>query len=281
MRNSWSDPPERDAGLRFGAPALTPFVKRILFATVGVFLFQFALSFSPAALGAFERWFAIDPSAWKSIFLPIWQPLTYGFLHSTGSPSHILWNMLWLYFMGTMLEGIVGGRRFLAVYLGAMIVGGLLQLLFSFLTDERGLILGASGATLGITVAMATLRPHTTILLLFIPITLRTLAIVYVALDVFQALADARDHTGGVARFAHLGGAAFGFAAVRAGWIWRDPFAEVERRIARRREVGRVRDRERVDEILAKINREGIQSLTSGERSALKRASRRGDPRRP
>lgn len=273
MARTWSD----RGGGGIALPVLTPVVKRVILATCGVFLLQFAVSLVDRSSSFLERWFGVFPLYWESLYFPVWQVGTYGFLHSTHEFGHILWNMLWVYFLGTMLEGIVGGRRFLSTYLGAMVAGGVLQLLASLvLPGNGGFVIGASGAALGVTLAMATLRPQTVVILLFIPVTLRTLAIIHVGKDVFELLLAFRDGgNDGVAHFAHLGGAAFGFAAARFGWVWRDPFAEVGRVLERRRAQSKVRDAERLDQLLAKINREGIQSLSAGERAFLKRASKR------
>src|SRR5262252_7046162 len=59
----------------------------------------------------------------------IWQLITFQFLHSTPWPWHVLFNCLGLYFFGRPVEEIVGGRRFLGLYLLAGIAGGLTQVL--------------------------------------------------------------------------------------------------------------------------------------------------------
>ena len=78
-----------------------------------------------------------------------------------------------------------------------------------------------------------------------------------------------------MARFAHLSGALFGYLAVRRSWIWSDPVAGLGAWRDRRERERAGSERERLDELLAKINREGIQSLTGRERAFLKRVSQR------
>ena len=73
----------------------------------------------------------------------------------------------------------------------------------------------------------------------------------------------------------HLAGAAYGFCAARFGWIWSDPLARLEARVEVRNESNRVDDARKLDELLQKINREGIQSLSTRERAFLKRMSAR------
>ena len=77
-----------------------------------------------------------------------------------------------------------------------------------------------------------------------------------------------------VAYLAHLTGAAWGYALVKLGWIWRDPLESLEAWRARSRERNALADEQRLDELLKKINREGIHSLTAREKAFLKRASK-------
>ena len=53
--------------------------------------------------------------------------LTYAFLH--GCVGHIFFNMLTLYFFGGDLDMFLGRRRFLTLYLGSALAGGLAALL--------------------------------------------------------------------------------------------------------------------------------------------------------
>jgi membrane associated rhomboid family serine protease len=284
MRPNWYEPAETPAGgggLQYAMPPVTTVVKRLILANAAVFLVCWLSTFQEtAALWAWARdTLGLDPSAWVRWFplLPVWQLLTYGFLHDVNNLFHLLGNMLFLYFLGTLLEGIVGARRFLTTYLAGLLAGGLGTLAIGLAMKESRPTIGASGAVLAVVVATAVLRPNTRVIFIIFPITLKTLAIIYVGLDVFYALSEFRDGGGGgnVARFAHLAGAAYGFFAARRGWVWRDPLQGVADWRARR-EVERERtDRERVDQLLAKINREGIQSLSSAERAFLKRASKR------
>ena len=264
-------------GMRVALPPLTPVVKRLLLANVGVFLALFFVGWlSPGAEGASLRWLGLAPPLWREAFplLPIWQLLTYGFLH--GGIGHLFWNMLQLYFFGTMLEGEIGSRRFLSFYAAAVLLGGVAQLVASLVSGQGGYAIGASGGVLGVVVAAAVLQPRALVFLLFIPITLKWLAIAVVAMDVFSMLDGLkRGVADGVAHWAHLGGAAFGFLAARLRWIYLDPLARLRARKAIAREDRRQSDEERMDELLEKIHREGIGSLTRSERSFLERVSSR------
>jgi len=272
--------------MQFAMPRMTPMVRRLLIVNAGVFLATFVaylVSTDGDAWAPIRRWLGVTPSLWSGDgvgVLPVWQILTYGFLHDVHSPFHIIGNMLFLYFLGTMLEGIVGGRRLLLLFLTSLILAGLVTLLLGVLTGERLSTVGASGAVMGVVVATAALRPKTRIIFLLFPISLATLAAIYVGMDVFYGLLSFKGRDTGVAHFAHLAGAAWGFVAVKMGWVWWDPVAGFERMSEKRSARKEATEVHRVDELLAKIHRHGIQSLSPGEREFLKRSSTRGgDPR--
>ncbi len=79
-----------------------------------------------------------------------WQLLTSQFTHV--APLHIGVNMLALYFLGPALEQVLGGARFLAVYLVSGMCGSAAVMLLS---DPHGQTLGASGAIFGLLGALA------------------------------------------------------------------------------------------------------------------------------
>jgi membrane associated rhomboid family serine protease len=254
----------------------SPAVKVLLIANLALFLLTDVGMRGVGGGTLYQRTlelFALAPDVWKSWFplVPVWQLLTYGFLH--GSGWHLLSNLLFLYFLGTLLEGLIGTRRFVAFYLMALAVAGFLQLMVGMF--RPGLILGASGGVLAIVCAMATLQPSMRVIFIIVPLTLKVLAWIYVGLDILGAIQQLKGGGGQVASVAHLAGAAFGYVAARKGWIWRDPVALVEAARERRSQAAEAGERERLDDLLAKISREGISSLTSGEKSFLKKMSRR------
>jgi membrane associated rhomboid family serine protease len=70
--------------------------------------------------------------------------LTAGFLHD--GLLHILFNMVFLWFMGQMLEPAIGRLNFVVVYFVALLAGSFGALLF----EPRAGTVGASGACFGI-----------------------------------------------------------------------------------------------------------------------------------
>ncbi|GCE27143.1 hypothetical protein KDA_26270 [Dictyobacter alpinus] len=75
-----------------------------------------------------------------------WRLFTAMFLHDPTNIYHIALNMLSLYFVGQGVEIIYGKWRYLAIYLGSGILGGITFLFLS----PGGVAVGASGAIFGI-----------------------------------------------------------------------------------------------------------------------------------
>lgn len=278
MQNAWQDPPDHGqygGGPQLALPPMTPVTRWLLMANAVVWGASLVLWHLSGPLGrSLYTFFTLDPAAWRNWFplIPVWQLVSYGFLHSVSDPLHLLFNLLWLYFFGTFLEGLIGSRRFLTTYMVAMVLGGLVQVLVFVAQGSSTPTVGASGAVMGVVIATATLRPNMRVLFLFVPLTLRTIALVKVGLDLFYLISG----TGGSTAFVvHLVGAAWGFAAVRTGLIWRDPLEVLERRREQARREKEQDDAQRLDELLKRIHREGIGSLSQRDRAFLNRVSKR------
>ena len=91
-------PPRGGGGrMRFAFPPLTPVVRGLLIANVAIFIIR-ALPW-PDYLGLLG---AMDAD--RFLHGQIWRAVTYQYLHSQESAFHLLFNMIGLYFLGTMLE---------------------------------------------------------------------------------------------------------------------------------------------------------------------------------
>ncbi len=260
-----------------GAGGVPPVVRNLLIANlaIGVLaLVLFRVGGMTAAVEAVYQWLQLDVQGWRELFplVPVWQLVTYGFLHDPGDFWHLLMNMLGLYFFGSMLEQIVGSRRLLVFYVASVVVGGIAHLVYSLALGAETSVVGASGAVLFLVVALAVLRPRTTVLFFFIPVQIWVLAAVYVAISLFGLL-QARDD--GTAHMVHLAGALFGFAAAKLGWLWFDPVEALEKRRAEKVVQDRHGDEERLDRLLERIHKDGIGSLSASEREFLRRMSAR------
>ena len=265
-------------------PPLTPWVRRLLIANVTVFVFLMVVGLGSLGLqSTVIDLFGLDPDMWRSYVPAVWQLGTYAFLHDMGGLGHLLFNMLVLYFFGTMLEGIIGSRRFITHYMGAAMAGGLLHLVVELSKGNEAYLpaIGASGAVMGVVVATATLRPHTQVLFIFIPVKLWVMAALYVASDLYPLIRElsGAGRSGNVAHIIHLGGALYGFLGARYGLLMKDPWAILERKRAVAAAERSLGDRQRLDALLEKINREGIGSLSRSEKAFLKKASERGQQR--
>ena len=191
--------------------------------------------------------------------------------------GHLFFNMLTLYFFGGMLESSLGGRRFGLFYFSALAVAALTHVMVTPLLGWGLPAIGASGACLAVLIASAAMRPNAVVYLLVFPVKLKYVAGALVVVDVFQVLVQLQGGpSDGTAIYVHLGGALYGFLAVRLRWIYSDPVATFERKRAVASAERLVSDEARMDQLLARIKRDGLGALSSAEREFLKRQSERG-----
>jgi membrane associated rhomboid family serine protease len=216
-----------------------------------------------------------------------YQLLSYGFLHSPHDLWHIVMNMFVLWMFGRDVEYRYGRREFLAFYLVAIIVAGLVWTVAEIPNrNQFGLnMLGASGGVSAMVILFAMNFPHRMVLFMFvIPMPMWVLAVIIVGMDAMGAM----NRTGDVAFTAHLGGALFGFLYYQWGWRFERwlPTGSMAKRLRPKPRL-RVIDPDqldatdsRVDDILKKIQEQGQDSLTRGERRILEQASREYQKRR-
>jgi membrane associated rhomboid family serine protease len=96
---------------------------------------------------------AISPTSGEFIGVAAgeyWRLITGGFLHDPTNPLHLAFNMYVLYWLGTMLEPVLGHARFLALYFASLLAGSFGALL---LTSPQAATTGASGAVFGLMAA--------------------------------------------------------------------------------------------------------------------------------
>jgi len=230
-----------------------------------------------------DNWVTIIGVLYDDWYWAPWQAyrlLTYGFLHSPNDLWHIAMNMFVLWMFGRDVEYRYGRREFLAFYLVAIVVAGLVWTIAEVPNAGTSTMLGASGGVSAMVILFAMNFPHRMVLFMFfIPMPMWVLAVLVVGIDAWNAMArpDA-----GVAFTAHLGGALFGFLYYQWGWRlerWL-PSRDWGKRLRPKPKL-RVIDPDqvdstdsRVDEILKKIQEQGQDSLTRGERRILEQASR-------
>ena len=168
------------------------------------------------------RWFAlytIGTSEFHS-----WQIITHMFMH--GGFWHILFNMYTLWMFGSVMERMIGEKKFLIFYfvcgLGSVALHAGVE---HFLTPgATSVCVGASGAIYGIIIGYAMLFPESKLTLLLPPVTLsaKWMVIIFAGIELFTGIGTLTGSTGlfaSVAHFAHLGGMLFGWLLIK---YWRD-----------------------------------------------------------
>ncbi len=212
----------------------------------------------------------------------VWRLLTYGFLHSTESPFHILFNMYGLWIFGSAIEELWGEKKFLFFYLFAVVFSGLISLIYPLLGSSP-LIIGASGGLLGILTLYAIYYPDREMLLFFIiPVKARIAAIIFAVVSIGGTITGG----GGVAHLTHLGGIAAAFVFLKIepkvlAWVdeknKRKEIKESETTVhffeSRKSRQEEAADKEEVDDVLRKITAKGIESLSENELRILEKAS--------
>ena len=259
----------------------------LISAMVAVFVLQFV----------FLRWFNLGSSLENGLALTVsgvkagkvWTLLTYSLLHSTANLLHIVGNLLGVYFIGRVLEPMLGFRRFVWLFCATIATGAALWLATHW-EMTGGSAIGASSGILGLFVVFACFYPNQPIsfLLFFVlPVTLKPK---YVALGLlvvellgfafYEVMGAASPFGSGIAYSAHLGGMLAGWIYFRyvheaswrlpksrsnielPGWLKKRPKAiappPVQIDVTRKEDL-----RAEVDRILDKINSDGFGALTS------------------
>jgi membrane associated rhomboid family serine protease len=274
---------------------VAPICRWLIAVNVAVFIVQI-LTLRNEDGGA-TGWFLLRPDRVFGHF-EIWRLVTYAFCHAPRDPLHVLFNMWFLWMMGSQVEPIYGPREFLRFYLTAAVFAALCYLGFGFIVSRPAPMYGASGAVMAVTMLCALYYPTQKILVLFVfPLELRWLVALYAFYDAYPLIQEigGEGAMSQVAHAAHLGGLLYGYLYkkfdLRFTRLMGGPGGGFFSQWLRRLPVGRrakVRlyeppaDRSRpvdmdqkVDEILAKISAHGEASLTDSEREILKEASRR------
>lgn len=253
-------------------------VRNLIILCAGVFGLEFfSDTFHILAPNAFASYGALVPVAvWKAG--QFWRVVTYIFLHAGF--MHIALNMLGLWMFGPAVARELGDRKFLGLFMTSGIVAGLFSGLFYLVGGAGGVpVVGASGALYGVMFAFARLYPTTPILMFFVvPVQARYAVLIMGAMALFSGVSGGG---GNVAHLTHLFGIAGGWLFLKvegplsAAWEGLVSHAEIretkkvtEKLLERREYMD-----SRVDPILQKISKHGMESLTRQEREVLKRAS--------
>lgn len=244
-----------------------------------------------------EEWFQLDPELVLK-YGQVWRLTTYDFLHARGGLMHLFFNMFGLWVFGARLQSRLGWQEFLAFYLCAGAFSGVGYIVWSVISGDWFPCIGASGAVAGAIVLYAMYWPQDRFLIYGIfPISAMWLALIYAAYDLYPVLMElsGKPQGGNVAHAAHLAGMLFALLYVQNRVVlldyvpWR-VFQRVQKTMQRKPNLKvhqpeedlppepaglTSAERERMDELLDKINAQGEASLTSAERDFLHKASQK------
>jgi membrane associated rhomboid family serine protease len=222
-----------------------------------------------------------------------WTIITYMFFHEGF--LHILFNMLWLYWLGRIFLSYMPERKLLGVYIMGGISGGLLYILFYNIFPVFNDVLpvssalGASASVYAVVFAAVTYAPNFVLNLMFIgPVRLKYIGLFLIILDIISI---AGTNAGG--HIAHLGGAAFGYLFIyfqrqnldlaRPFYWIADVFTTSQSTQRRKKmkveykkatddfEYNKIKAEQQleIDRILDKISKGGYDSLTADEKKTL------------
>ncbi len=274
-------------------------LQRLLLVNVGLFLLV-RITFAISSLFNYPLFSFADVSAWLAIpsnpsqlLMRPWSVFTYMFFH--WEFLHLLFNMLWLYWMGAIILEYLGAKKLFGLYIMGGLFGALAYVVafntFPIFAQSVNVsfALGASASVLAITVAAATLLPDYPISLILIGnVALKWIAAISVLLDVINISGE---NAGG--HIAHLGGALFGFIYIKSlqkgtnltKWleVLSDRFSGKRGKmtVAYKRKksdedfvLHKKAKQEQMDEILDKISKSGYGSLSQSEKDFLFKISK-------
>lgn len=272
---------------------------KLIFINIGVFVLLHLVAIIMMLFNAGTdvlSWVSM-PSDLHLLLRRPWTLVTYMFSHY--SILHILFNMLWLYWLGRIFMEYFSAKQLTGVYLLGGWGGALLYLLaynlLPHFASTHAILIGASASVIAVVVAAAVYAPDYKIGLLFLgEVPLKWIAIITVAIDVLSMESGNMGTS-----LAHIGGAIVGawFALrIKRGhditrplnafidWIvglfnGRSFKLQKPQRQPSRpaRDMGSVSEEE-LDKILKKIKDSGYDALTDAEKDKLFKASRRRTP---
>ena len=185
---------------------------RIIYINIGVFVLLHILMLVAILFNSrtdLLMWVEVPSDPWLLLRRP-WTLVTYMFSHY--GLLHILFNMLWFYWLGRIFMEYFSPKQLTGVYLLGGLGGALLFVLafniFPYFTSRSVTcyLIGASASVIAIVVATAVYAPDYKIGLLFLgEVPLKWVAIVTVGLSLLGI-----DGSNGGGELAHIGGAIVG-----------------------------------------------------------------------
>lgn len=266
---------------------------RLIYINLGVFLtirilnvFYF-LSGEPFTL---LEWLAL-PADFESLASRPWTLFTYMFLHFDF--LHILFNLLWLFWMGQIFLSYFDQKKLVTIYLLGGIAGGLVYVAgFNSLTVFQNVVadsklLGASASVIAIVMVLAVFVPNHTLNLMFLgEVKMKFIALISILLYI---IGISSTNAGG--NLAHLGGTFTGiiyalqlkrniktnkhddglFSKIGSLLAPKPKVKVSYKRPANEIEYNRQvnQEKEQMNQILEKISKSGYDSLSKDEKEFL------------
>jgi membrane associated rhomboid family serine protease len=212
-----------------GFPPFTRAVKTLIIINTAVYVVMLLSRLTVPALAEFAAHYGyLRPVA--VMHGQIWQLVSYAFFHDPHSIMHLLFNMLGLWMFGSQFEMDFGTQKFYEFYFWCVVGAAITTLgvgafgiiafkslpipLFALLANIwYAATIGASGAVYGLLIAFGMLNGDRQIYVFPFPIAIKARYVV--AIWLFISFVSAFSGTNGVAEFAHLGGAFFGWLYLR------------------------------------------------------------------
>ena len=249
-------------------------------------------------------WFEL-PSDFSKFILKPWTIISYAFLHYDF--FHLLFNMLWLYFLGRMFLNLFSTKMALNVYFLGAISGGLLFMLcytlFPSVFGGYSKLLGASAAVRALLIFLCAYMPNQEMRFFTFNIKLWYIGAAIVVLDVLGVFTGISNPETGNAggNLAHLGGAFLGYFYAKQLTKGKDigkgfekfmdsiaslfkaskkvPLKTVHKNKSKvggytKADFNEFNNQKKIDVILDKISKSGYDSLTSEEKEFLFRAGK-------
>ena len=243
------------------------------------------------------KWIEL-PSNFSDFILKPWAIITYGFTHYDF--WHILFNMLWLYFIGRMFLNLFSAKMALNIYFLGAISGGLLFMLgYTLLPNVFGntsSLVGASAAVRALLIFICAYMPNQEVRFFTFNLKLWYIGAAIVVLDVLGLFGL---NAGG--NLAHLGGALLGYYYAKQLIKGKDigkgfekfmdafinmfksskkaPLKTVHKNKSKvggytKGEFNQFNNQKKIDVILDKISKSGYDSLTAKEKEFLFKAGK-------
>ena len=198
IQSAWLEPMGVTYSDETDYPRLTKAVQWLIAINVAIYFLQLTVVGSSNMLPALGFQARDLSSAW-------WTIVTYMFVH--GGLWHLALNMYTLYIFGPRVEHAWSSGEFTRYYILCGLGGWFFHLLFA----RESLLIGASAAVLGVTLAYAMRWPDDEVYLFgVVPLKVKWMMLLLVVMNLVGGMAESG---GGVAYLAHLGG-------LVAGWLY-------------------------------------------------------------